>query len=1006
MMKPAFSISGTIVLCLMLTCCNNSKQNPPDEHSPETSLADLKVADGLEVTLFASEPMFTNPTNMDIDARGRVWICEAFNYRNQHNPKNPVRGEGDRIMILEDTDGDGAADKSKVFYQGTDVNAALGICVLGNKVIVSCSPNVFVFTDADGDDVPDTKEIFFQGIKGIQHDHAIHAFTFGPDGKLYFNMGNEGGVLVDPKGDTVTDVRGNKVVTNGKPYRDGLALRCDMSGSYVEVLGHNFRNNYELTVDPYGTVWQSDNDDDGNKGTRINYVMQYGNFGYKDEMTGASWYARRTNMEKEIPFRHWHLNDPGVVPNLLQTGSGSPTGITLYEGTMLPEKFRGQLIHAEPGHNVVRSYAIENDGAGYKATINNILEGNKDQWFRPADVTVAPDGSLFVADWYDPGVGGHQMGDPNRGRIYRIATRNNKYQIESLDVKSPEKAVAALLNPNPATRYLGWQALATMGLRAEEALLQLWKSGNERHRAQALWLLTKLEGKSQQYLGESLHDKNPDIRITGIRVAEQILPKEDMLTVIQDLVKDENPQVRRELALALNTHTGETPAKLWSALAQQYDGKDRWYLEALGIGAEKNWDLCFQAWRKDVGENFDTPASRDIIWRSRSAAAIPLLASFIKSSDDKEMLRYFRAFDFQSDPSKQKVLADIVVQSKGDKVLYALKHVDPSKLKMTPPVKKALNRVLTEQKGKIEFVELVSMFRLEDRADELLRLGLTFPDSTVGKESVKVLLDWNKTAMIKEVLYSPNKDQAQAMIKALWPHMYSVKAIALMESFMLDISRDIELRKLAVKTFGGPWESEDRLLVLAKEKKLPDDLHLVASGVFQNAWRGTLREEAAKYLTVPGKSGAPLPSIAVLVDKPGNAENGKSVFKNNCANCHIIRKEGTDFGPDLSEIGAKLSKEGLYSAIIFPDQGISFGFEAWRIKLNDGSTAFGRITSETEDKIEIQYLTNKQTVLKADIASRTKLENSLMPSNLPSNMTEQELVDLVEYLSTLQKPSM
>ncbi|HEX8060493.1 MAG TPA: dehydrogenase, partial [Cyclobacteriaceae bacterium] len=162
---------------------------------------------------------------------------------------------------------------------------------------MSCSPNVFVFTDTDGDDVPDKKEILFQGIKGVDHDHAIHSFNFGYDGRFYFTMGNEGGILIDNKGDTVVDIHGHKVVTNGKPFRDGLLLRMNPDGSNVEVLAHNFRNNYEATVDPYGTIWQSDNDDDGNKGTRINYVMEFGNYGFKDEMTGASWPARRTNME-------------------------------------------------------------------------------------------------------------------------------------------------------------------------------------------------------------------------------------------------------------------------------------------------------------------------------------------------------------------------------------------------------------------------------------------------------------------------------------------------------------------------------------------------------------------------------------------------------------------------------------------------------------------------------------------------------------------------------------
>jgi putative membrane-bound dehydrogenase-like protein len=323
---------------------------------PENAAGTFNVAEGLEVALFASEPMMTNPTNMDIDHRGRIWITEGYNYRFNLNPGHPVKDQGDRILILEDTDRDGKADKSKVFYQDTSINAALGIAVLGNKVIVSCSPYVFILTDSNGDDVADKKEILFQGIGGLQHDHAIHAFTFGPDGKLYFNFGNAGDSILDKNGRIVKDVEGIPVNASGKPYRQGMVFRCNMDGSGFEVLAHNFRNNYEVAVDAYGNLWQSDNDDDGNRGVRINYVMEYGNYGYTDEMTGAGWRARRMNMEDSIPLQHWHLNDPGAVPNLLQTGSGSPTGMLVYEGRLLPERFRGQMIHSEPGHNVVRSY--------------------------------------------------------------------------------------------------------------------------------------------------------------------------------------------------------------------------------------------------------------------------------------------------------------------------------------------------------------------------------------------------------------------------------------------------------------------------------------------------------------------------------------------------------------------------------------------------------------------------------------------------------------------------
>src|SRR5690606_41448210 len=156
-------------------------------------------------------------------------------------------------------------------------------------------------------------------------------------------------------------------------YTDGMVFRSNPDGSNVEAFGYSFRNPYEPAVDRYGTIWQSDNDDDGNKAVRINYVMEFGNFGFKDEMTGASWGADRINIEDSIPIRHWHQNDPGVIPNLLQTGSGSPTGMVIYEGSLLPEQFRGQMIHAEPGHNVICSYPVTKNKAGYSADVVDIL---------------------------------------------------------------------------------------------------------------------------------------------------------------------------------------------------------------------------------------------------------------------------------------------------------------------------------------------------------------------------------------------------------------------------------------------------------------------------------------------------------------------------------------------------------------------------------------------------------------------------------------------------------
>ena len=271
------------------------------------------------------------------------------------------------------------------------------------------------------------------------------------------------------------------------------------------------------------------------------------------------------------------------------------------------------------------------------------------------------------------------------------------------------------------------------------------------------------------YINQALNDQDPNIRITGIRIARSM--HKDILSVATKLVNDSSPQVRREVAIALRGNNSAQAAELWTALAQQYDGKDRWYLEALGISATGNWDLYFNTWKKKVGKDWNTPANRDIVWRSRSKDAMPLMAELIKSSDEKEMLRYYRSFDFQTDASKQQILAQLVQQTEGDKVLYALKHMDATKLKMTPSITASLNKVLEQQKGKIEFVELVTTFKLQNRSKDLLQIALQYPDSTVGKESMKTLLSWDKIDLINKVIETGTKEEAQAMIKTLRPHM-------------------------------------------------------------------------------------------------------------------------------------------------------------------------------------------------------------------------------------------
>ena len=622
---------------------NAPKPAPPIVDDGKTTVpADLfSVPEGLEVTVWATSPALFNPTNIDFDAQGRLWVAEGVNYRS----KGSRRPEGDRIVVLEDTTGSGRADKSTVFVQESALAAPLGVAVLGNKVVVSQPPDLLVYTDVNGDGkfdpAVDKRDVLLTGFGGRQHDHSLHSVTAGPDGQCYWNQGNTGAQFTDHSGKTfrmgspymMQEIAGQKS-DDGHVWIGGFAARMNPDGSNVTIIGHNYRNSYEQTITSFGDVFQSDNDDP--PACRVSPVMEGGNAGFASADGLRSWGADK-RPGQDTPTAEWRQEDPGTMPAGDVYGGGSPTGVGFYENGALDNKWNGLLLACEAGKNVVFGYLPKLDGAGWKMERFDFLTSNKEKEFagsdflggkptgelktrfRPSDVTVGPDGAIYVADWFDARVGGHGTLDERyTGTIYRIAPKGFASKVPALKLDTTEGQIAALKSPAPNVRYSGFTALKAQGAKAVPAIAALLKDENAFIAARAAWLLAQMGPEGVAQVTPWLDSKSEDQRLVAYRALRRA--NQDVLDMASRMVTDSSAAVRREVALTLREVPAAQSLPLLVKLAQQFDGKDRAYLEALGLGAEGKEAELYAAVCQDKPAAW-SEAQAWIAWRLHPAAA-------------------------------------------------------------------------------------------------------------------------------------------------------------------------------------------------------------------------------------------------------------------------------------------------------------------------------------------------------------------------------------------------
>lgn len=1017
------------------------------QQSPERALAAMQVAPGFQVELFASEPMFSNPTSIDVDHKGRVWVCEGVNYRNKLRKQPLNRKEGDRIVVLIDKTGEGKATEAVTFYEHPEVMAPIGIAVApyadgkGQKVYVCQSPHIWVFEDKDGDLKADgPPKVLLTGFKGIDHDHGVHGINIGPDGKLYFTVGDQGVQNLQS-----SDGKGKKWTSNNTDCRAGTVWRCDQDGTNLELIAHNFRNNYECCVDSFGEIWLSDNDDDGNQQTRICHVMPGGDYGYHPRGPGQS---------------HWHEEQPGIVHKTLRTGFGSPCGITFYEGMLFPEKYRGHLLHADAGPREVRAFFKKPKGAGYELD-KEILLTSPDNWFRPSDVCVAPDGSVFVADWYDPGVGGHGMGDTTRGRIYRLTPAGYKgYKVPEMDLESPEGKIKALSSPSMASRSLALQMIATggsPGIRRTESLNYIktaaLENENTTTRARASWAF--LLGKSKIPLVDF---RNPRIRDYFLSVESQLANGPDVKWRIlyirymsqigrhvMDAQTNDTPAVRRELLVTFGqldiSKLGEqydSYLKYLYILFRQYDGQDRFYLSALNIACgtdparrdailadfdkhfpewnDKVADLVFELRPKSTLARLDKLMVDPKLTAAQKARIVDILAASDSPDAGKTILTLIRG-DL---PAEVKAKA-------GEKLRQFL----PGKwrdLRGSKELTDLAAYLLNEKKDDAGFLALASAVRRGEDAPTVAAMAKDAAKSMeIRKEAVRTLgqLPADRAVDLLIALSKSETSLSVDCVKALANHLTAgpgpgrgnnpqvQAALAALEAVVNAPGGSAELRSAAVEALAGNRAGTLWLLAEHEAKKLPADLVPLAGRLLRNSPFQGERNRALILFPLAAKlDPKTLPSPADLSKKSGNAEAGKAIFAASvksdvqCAKCHAIRGSGGNIGPDLSMIGKKGSKENLFESILQPSKAVADQYVTWKVDTTDGQSVTGLLVQETPDTVTIRDANGKDHAIAAkNVDAKKKVPTSIMPEDLVKSLTEQDLVDLVAYMATLQTPA-
>ncbi len=980
-----FSILAVSVL-LVSSCAKKSGQGPL---TAQESLKAMTLSEDFRIELVASEPDVVDPVDIAFDEFGRLYVAEMLDYPDDPPPGKPPRS---RIRLLVDADGDGKFEKNTIFAD--QVLEVAGFLPYKGGLLVPSAPDILFMKDTDGDGKADVKEVWYTGFPKVNPEGRITNFRYNIDNWIYAaNNGANGTITskVNPQQPAIL-VRGADFRFDPVKHRAEPASGPTQYGMGVDVWGNRFLTQNTVHVRhaivPMKYLMRAPLLDVGEVSLNI-YTYEAAKAKVYPLTKPQEWREKRTRLRQQR-YNENQLNRVEQVGGYFTAATGG----TIYTGDVFPAEYVGNLFTGEVNGNLLHRDILKPDGVTFKA--EPAKEGvefmaTTDVWTRPTNFTNAPDGNLYFCDMYREFIetpesipeeikkGMDFYSGDTMGRLYRIVPnqpRNKRSLQTNIGKMGIDQLVAELASSN------GWNRITAQRLiveRQDKTAVPHLKTlarepGNALGRMHALWTLDGLDALEAQMVETALKDPEAGVREQAIRMSERFLP--GLSPSLLKMVTDPAIRVQFQLALTLGElRQGESlPPAVMNALAElaaRHAG-DKWFQKAI------------------LSSVANTPAQfLPLLLSRKKTEMLPQLASLIGTRGKPGEISQLLA-SLPAAPQPGPVLDGL---ARGLRLSGAKKLTVPSAEAALKPFlsnkDEALEKAGWEAARYFELPNVINA-ALKEAANEqaappqrarALR-ALRGADFAKVNPIVSKVLSGNAPGPVQvaavESLASFGDASVPATLLANWKTYTPDARVKVVAALLTTQSRIDALLDALEKN-----QIEVNALDIAARARLLD------------------AGERARKLVRAGEGDRMkvVESYKDSVQLAGNVDRGKALFDENCARCHMPRKQGGRVGPDLSGVNNK-SKEELLTSILHPSYAIDPRFTNYVVTTKDGQMYDGVIGSETPAVVTLRGGTEEgdQVVLRKNIAEIRGSSISLMPEDFEKTISKQGFADIIAYL--------